>query len=196
VNGGARCTYDNIVGGAARSKQLLQQTTPRAWIFSERMHAHGLKRRRCSAARTDVIQPDRLLPLGREIQCTSAGRVCCSFAIPTFRVSRLVTGMANWRSHRIMIRTRKDYAGRHRAAANMESLRGHGCREFGVLATSYGGWIGALLTSSESDFRIVALMSPIVNVEQASGIARRRVVFGANWSRLTSSALWLHGIFI
>src|ERR1051325_10619796 len=23
----------------------------------------------------------------------------------------------------------------------MESLRGHGCREFGVLATSYGGWI-------------------------------------------------------
>jgi 1-acyl-sn-glycerol-3-phosphate acyltransferase len=49
----------------------------------------------------------------------------------------------------------------------MESLRGQGCREFGVLATSYGGWIGALLTLVESDFRFVALMSPIVNIEHA-----------------------------
>ncbi len=58
----------------------------------------------------------------------------------------------------------------------MKSLRGHGCREFGVLATSYGGWIGALLTLVESDFRFVALMSPIVNIEQAiwrSPAARR-----------------------
>jgi len=58
----------------------------------------------------------------------------------------------------------------------MESLRGHGCREFGVLATSYGGWIGALLTLVERDFRFVALMAPIVNVEHAiwqSPAARR-----------------------
>jgi hypothetical protein len=58
----------------------------------------------------------------------------------------------------------------------MESLRGHGCHEFGVLATSYGGWIGALLTLVEKDFRFVALMSPIVNIEQAiwqSPAARR-----------------------
>jgi 1-acyl-sn-glycerol-3-phosphate acyltransferase len=58
----------------------------------------------------------------------------------------------------------------------MESLREHGCREFGVLATSYGGWVGALLTLVESDFRFVALMSPIVNVEHAiwqSPAARR-----------------------
>jgi len=58
----------------------------------------------------------------------------------------------------------------------MESLRRHGCDEFGVLATSYGGWIGALLTLVESDFRFVALMSPIVNIEQAiwySPAARR-----------------------
>ena len=58
----------------------------------------------------------------------------------------------------------------------MESLRGHGCHEFGVLATSYGGWIGALLTLVESDFRFVALMSPIVNIEHAiwhSPAARR-----------------------
>ena len=58
----------------------------------------------------------------------------------------------------------------------MQSLRGHGCHEFGVLATSYGGWIGALLTLVESDFRFVALMSPIVNIEHAiwhSPAARR-----------------------
>jgi 1-acyl-sn-glycerol-3-phosphate acyltransferase len=47
------------------------------------------------------------------------------------------------------------------------ALRERGCREFGVLATSYGGWIGALLTMVENDFRFVALMSPIVNVEHA-----------------------------
>jgi 1-acyl-sn-glycerol-3-phosphate acyltransferase len=58
----------------------------------------------------------------------------------------------------------------------MESLRGHGCRDFGILATSYGGWIGALLTLVETDFRFVALMSPIVNIEHAiwrSPAARR-----------------------
>src|SRR5204863_658934 len=49
----------------------------------------------------------------------------------------------------------------------MSALRERGCREFAVLATSYGGWIGALLTLVESDFRFVALMSPIVNVEHA-----------------------------
>jgi 1-acyl-sn-glycerol-3-phosphate acyltransferase len=71
----------------------------------------------------------------------------------------------------------------------MESLREHGCREFGVLATSYGGWIGALLTLVESDFRFVALMSPIVNVEHAiwhSPAARRirRELIQANIERV------------
>ena len=58
----------------------------------------------------------------------------------------------------------------------MDALRAEGCRKFGMLATSYGGWIGALLTLVESDFRFVALMSPIVNVEHAiwqSPAARR-----------------------
>ncbi len=58
----------------------------------------------------------------------------------------------------------------------MESLRAHGCNEFGMLATSYGGWVGALLTLVERDFRFVALMTPIVNVEHAiwhSPAARR-----------------------
>jgi 1-acyl-sn-glycerol-3-phosphate acyltransferase len=47
------------------------------------------------------------------------------------------------------------------------ALRARGCREFGVLGTSYGGWIGALLAMVERDFRFVALMAPIVNVEHA-----------------------------
>ena len=58
----------------------------------------------------------------------------------------------------------------------MGVLRDRGCREFAVLATSYGGWIGALLSLVESDFRFVALISPIVNVEHAiweSPAARR-----------------------
>jgi pimeloyl-ACP methyl ester carboxylesterase len=49
----------------------------------------------------------------------------------------------------------------------MAALRERGCREFGVLGTSYGGWIGALLALVESDFRFVALMAPIVNVDHA-----------------------------
>ena len=49
----------------------------------------------------------------------------------------------------------------------MEAFRERGCREFGVLATSYGGWIGALLALVEPDLRFVALMAPIVNIEHA-----------------------------
>ncbi len=49
----------------------------------------------------------------------------------------------------------------------MAAMRERGCREFGVLGTSYGGWIGALLAMVERDFRFVALMTPIVNVEHA-----------------------------
>jgi 1-acyl-sn-glycerol-3-phosphate acyltransferase len=47
------------------------------------------------------------------------------------------------------------------------ALREHGCSEFGILGTSYGGWIGALLAMVEQDLRFVALMCPIVNVEHA-----------------------------
>ena len=67
----------------------------------------------------------------------------------------------------------------------MKALRERGCREFGVLATSYGGWIGALLAMVECDLRFVALMAPIVNVEHAiweSPAARsiRRELYRAN----------------
>jgi 1-acyl-sn-glycerol-3-phosphate acyltransferase len=47
------------------------------------------------------------------------------------------------------------------------ALREQGCSEFGILGTSYGGWIGALLAMVERDLRFVALMAPIVNVEHA-----------------------------
>jgi pimeloyl-ACP methyl ester carboxylesterase len=49
----------------------------------------------------------------------------------------------------------------------MSALRERGSGEFGVLATSYGGWIGALLAMVERDLRFVALMAPIVNIEHA-----------------------------
>ena len=49
----------------------------------------------------------------------------------------------------------------------MAALRERGGSEFGILGTSYGGWIGALLAMVEPDFRFVALMAPIVNVEHA-----------------------------
>jgi 1-acyl-sn-glycerol-3-phosphate acyltransferase len=47
------------------------------------------------------------------------------------------------------------------------ALREAGGSEFGILGTSYGGWIGALLAMVERDLRFVALMAPIVNVEHA-----------------------------
>lgn len=47
------------------------------------------------------------------------------------------------------------------------ALRARGCHEFGILGTSYGAWIGALLACVERDLRFVALMAPIVNVEHA-----------------------------
>jgi len=49
----------------------------------------------------------------------------------------------------------------------ISELREQGCSEFGILGTSYGGWIGALLAMVEQDLRFVALMAPIVNVEHA-----------------------------
>jgi pimeloyl-ACP methyl ester carboxylesterase len=49
----------------------------------------------------------------------------------------------------------------------MATLHEQGCHEFGILGTSYGGWIGALLAIVERDLRFVALMCPIVNVEHA-----------------------------
>lgn len=59
----------------------------------------------------------------------------------------------------------------------ISALRQRGCRDFGVLGTSYGGWIGALLAMVERDLRFIALMAPIVNVEHAIWVspAARRI---------------------
>jgi len=61
----------------------------------------------------------------------------------------------------------------------MAALRAKGVREFGLWASSYGGWVGALLASIERDFRFVALLEPIVDVDHAiwhspTGLALRR----------------------
>lgn len=49
----------------------------------------------------------------------------------------------------------------------MNLQRARGCQEFGLIGTSYGGWTGALLSFLEADFRFMALIQPIVNVEHA-----------------------------
>lgn len=49
----------------------------------------------------------------------------------------------------------------------MRYLRSLGCPGFGLWATSYGGWIGSLLTFVEPDFRFLAMMQPIVNIDHA-----------------------------
>jgi pimeloyl-ACP methyl ester carboxylesterase len=57
----------------------------------------------------------------------------------------------------------------------MQWFRAQGVHEFGLWATSYGGWIGALLLGIEPDFRFAVLQAPIVNVAHAiwqSGAAR------------------------
>jgi 1-acyl-sn-glycerol-3-phosphate acyltransferase len=67
----------------------------------------------------------------------------------------------------------------------MSALRERGSGEFGILATSYGGWIGALLAMVERDLRFAALMAPIVNIEHAiwespAAWSIRRELRGAN----------------
>lgn len=49
----------------------------------------------------------------------------------------------------------------------MAMLREEGCTEFGIVGTSFGGWNGALLSFLETDFRFIALIQPIVNIEHA-----------------------------
>jgi Alpha/beta hydrolase domain containing 18 len=49
----------------------------------------------------------------------------------------------------------------------MAWYRTRGCREFGVVGTSYGGWNAALLSFLEHDLRFLSLIQPIVNVETA-----------------------------
>jgi pimeloyl-ACP methyl ester carboxylesterase len=46
-------------------------------------------------------------------------------------------------------------------------LRAQGSCEFGLLGTSYGGWVAALVASLEPDLRFITLLTPIVNYVHA-----------------------------
>ena len=47
----------------------------------------------------------------------------------------------------------------------LEVIRGHGANRFGLIATSYGGWIGSILLSLEEDFEFAALLQPFADIE-------------------------------
>ena len=49
----------------------------------------------------------------------------------------------------------------------IQYLRRNGCPDFGMIGTSYGGWVGSLVTFLEREFRFVALLQPIADVEHA-----------------------------
>jgi len=49
----------------------------------------------------------------------------------------------------------------------LELLKTQGADRFGLIATSYGGWIGSLVLSLEEDFEFAALLQPIVDIEDA-----------------------------
>lgn len=49
----------------------------------------------------------------------------------------------------------------------MAFLRSKGVPDFGLIGTSYGGWAASLLSFVEPDFRFIALIQPIIDVEHA-----------------------------
>ena len=64
----------------------------------------------------------------------------------------------------------------------MEYFRRNGCPDFGMIGTSYGGWVGALVSFLEREFRFVTLLQPIADIEHAiwespaSSMIRRALV--------------------
>ncbi len=50
----------------------------------------------------------------------------------------------------------------------LRHLRGQGCGTFGLLGTSYGGWVASLLSFVEPDFRFITLIQPIIDVEHVT----------------------------
>jgi len=76
----------------------------------------------------------------------------------------------------------------------MSALRKHGCREFGVLATSYGAWVGALVATVERDLHFVGLMAPIVDIEHAiwASPAARRIRRELHRAKIEASLIARH----
>jgi pimeloyl-ACP methyl ester carboxylesterase len=64
----------------------------------------------------------------------------------------------------------------------MDYFRRNGCPDFGLIGTSYGGWVGALVSFLEREFRFVTLLQPIADIEHAiwespaSSMIRRALV--------------------
>lgn len=85
----------------------------------------------------------------------------------------------------------------------MAWLRSRGCGEFGLFATSYGGWTGSLLASIEDDISFIALLQPIADVEHAiwqspagatiRRLLRRNGIHGGLTSRHAHLTSPLHG---
>jgi pimeloyl-ACP methyl ester carboxylesterase len=46
-------------------------------------------------------------------------------------------------------------------------FRERGCAKFGMIGTSFGGWIGALLSFLEKDWSFITLLQPVADVENA-----------------------------
>jgi pimeloyl-ACP methyl ester carboxylesterase len=46
-------------------------------------------------------------------------------------------------------------------------FRTRGCAQFGLIGTSFGGWIGALVSFLEKDISFLTLLQPVVDVENA-----------------------------
>jgi len=111
----------------------------------------------------DSTSPVGLSTVAQTISTNSAG-THASFSCHTIiRVSsRLLEGELAITCDLIPKRGKGFFApGRNGLRQLMSALREHGTGEFGVLATSYGGWIGALLAMVERDLRFVALMAPL-----------------------------------
>ena len=49
----------------------------------------------------------------------------------------------------------------------LELFRSRGAERFGLIGTSFGGWIGSLLLTLEPDFEFAALLQPLVDMEDA-----------------------------
>jgi len=71
-------------------------------------------------------------------------------------------------------------------------LRLRGVQEFGLIGTSYGGWVGSLVSFLEPDFRFLALLQPIADTDHAiwenpGAASIRRILSLRGVSRLAAS---------